>query len=266
MRVANVDGLVTLFYDGTKHNAELEAELYSQYSRRGEINGWEEWEISDKCKQYFRERLSWQQVIVVEGVTVIQQKTFQCCFNIKKVIFADSVVRIEYCAFRFCKSLVYIKLPINLEYIDEGAFQECNLSSVFLPPRCRQVGGAAFSHNANLTIVHVPQAVELRRIVFAKTSMIADSPFGVHVRGTIEEVKNWMKNINSDERFSLHRACCSFQPLKEVIFTILEEKGIGAFKLKNEMGITPSQYLKENPYTDISEKDIIEEYVMKMMG
>ena len=88
MRVANVDGLVTLFYDGSRDNAELEAELYSQYiAHRKQIKGWEEWDLSDKCKQYFRERLSWQQIIVVEGVTVIQQKTFQCCLNIKKSYF-----------------------------------------------------------------------------------------------------------------------------------------------------------------------------------
>ena len=96
--------------------------------------------------------------------------------------------------------------------------------------------------------------------------MIADSPFGVHVRGTIEEVKNWMKNINNGERFSLHRACYSFQPTKEAIMTIALQQGFEAFSVENEMGITPFQYLKENPYTDILEKDIIEEYIMKMMG
>ena len=36
--------------------------------------------------------------------------------------------------------------------------------------------------------------------------------------------------------------------------------------MKNEAGITPSQYLEENPYADIDEMDIIREYVSKMMG
>ena len=265
-----MDGLVTLFYDGSRElfNGELHMEWDRQYRRRGHsnINGWQSWHLSSECKEYVKERLTWQQIIVIEGVSVIPEYTFQHCFNIKNIIFADSVVRIKSCAFRFCKSLVYVKLSINLEYIGEGTFQECNLSSVFLPPRCREVGGAAFSRNANLTIVHVPQDVELEGGVFAKTNMITDSPFGVFVRGTIEEVNNWMKNINNDERFSLHRACCSFQPDKEVIMRIVLQQGFGAFNVENEMGITPSQYLKENPYTDLLEKDVIEEYIMKMLG
>ena len=47
---------------------------------------------------------------------------------------------------------------------------------------------------------------------------------------------------------------------------LVVKHGIGAFKMKNEMGITPSQYLKQNPYADIKEMDIIQSYIMKMMG
>lgn len=35
---------------------------------------------------------------------------------------------------------------------------------------------------------------------------------------------------------------------------------------KNSAGITPSRYLQENPYTDLSEKEIIHDYLMKMMA
>ncbi|GFH58508.1 hypothetical protein CTEN210_14984 [Chaetoceros tenuissimus] len=221
---------------------------------------------SDECKQYWRERLSWQQIIVVEGVTEIPESTFQYCFNIKKVIFANTVVRIEDCAFFDCEGLDYIKLPINLEYIGEPSFQQCNLSSVFLPPRCRQVRDYAFADNTNLKIVNVPQDVD----IFYETKLLAASPLGDE-EGRYncsheEAVHNWMKNINNDDKYALHRACCSFQPLKEVIFTILEEKGIKAFKVKNGAGITPSQYLKENPYADINEMDVIRDYTLKMMG
>ncbi|GFH58445.1 predicted protein [Chaetoceros tenuissimus] len=75
-----------------------------------------------------------------------------------------------------------------------------------------------------------------------------------------------MKNINSDEKYALHRACCSFPPSKRVILTILEEKEIVAFNIENAAGIIPSQYLKENPYADIDEMDIIRDYTLKMMG
>lgn len=32
------------------------------------------------------------------------------------------------------------------------------------------------------------------------------------------------------------------------------------------VGVTPSQYLQENPFTDISEKEIINHYILDMMG
>ena len=273
MRVATVDGLVTLFYDGSR-------ELYDWYlhkewgckSRFRYEDDWKEWEkldLSDECREYWRERQSWQQVIVMEGVTVIQQKTFQCCFNIKKVIFANTVVRIEYWAFFRCYSLVYIKLSINLEYMGELSFQGCNLFSVFIPPECKEMGSEALAYNENLKIVNVPQDVELKEGVLAGTKLLFDSPFGDEddrYDHTREEVHNWTKNINNDEKYALHRTCTSFQPSKQVIFTIIEEKEIGSFSVENEAGITPSQYLKENPYADIDEMEIIREYVSKMMG
>ena len=100
--------------------------------------------------------------------------------------------------------------------------------------------------------------------------MLHNSHFELNERGTYhgqtDDVHNWLKNMNNDDKFSLHRACSSFQPIKKVLLTIVLAKGIGAFKVKNEVGITPSKYLKENPYAEIEEMDIVRDYVMKMMG
>ena len=125
MRVATVDGLVTLFYDGSKElfNEELYDKCFEEYSYHGD--DWEEWPLSDECKQYWRERQSWEQIIVVEGVTVIPEMTFIHCEQIKQVIFASTVVRIESFAFRNCYSLGYIELSIYLEYIGRSAFEYC---------------------------------------------------------------------------------------------------------------------------------------------
>ena len=51
-----------------------------------------------------------------------------------------------------------------------------------------------------------------------------------------------------------------------VIFAIIQEQGIRAFSRKNELGLTPSAYLKENPFADITEKEIIHYYIAQMMG
>ncbi|GFH46382.1 hypothetical protein CTEN210_02856 [Chaetoceros tenuissimus] len=272
MRVATVDGLVTLFYDGSKElfSDELYYEWFEKYEYDDSIDAdWENWEISDRCKRYWRERQSWQQIIIVEGVTVIPEYTFARCYNIKRVIFSNTVVRIEEYAFYLCRDLIFIKLSINLALIGECAFDGCDLVSVFIPSSCRAIKRCAFSRNKNLSIFHVPQQIKLGTNVLAQTKVLEESHFEIcQYRNHSDQVQihNWLKNINNDDKYSLHRACCSFQPLKQVILTIILQHGIGAFNIKNEAAITASRYLRENPYADIKETDIIRGYVMKMMG
>lgn len=126
----------------------------------------------------------------------------------------------------------------------------------------------AFDWNENLTIFNVPHNTELDKYVIVGTTLLVESPFQIgQYRYDTEKVHEWLKNINKNGKNSLHRACCSFQPLKEVLMALVVKHGIGAFKkIKNEMGFTPSQYLKQNPYADIKEMDIIQSYIMKMMG
>ncbi|GFH57231.1 hypothetical protein CTEN210_13707 [Chaetoceros tenuissimus] len=299
MRVATVDGLVTLFYDGSKelYNDELH---YSDETCR--------W-----SQDYWRERLSWQQVIVVDGVTEIPMITFEGCTNIVRVIFADTVIRIDFWAFAGC-SLTFIKLPINLEYIGREAFLACELSSVFLPPRCRVIGTGAFKGNENLEILNVPQEVEIETEeevehgipqdaeveaeenvmeiiplgeVVAEEDMIMIPLGNVEIREELDHdivkdtkllerfeyarvnvsVLHWLKTINNKKRFALHRVCASFEPTLDMIVDAMKEKGgPKAFKRMNSIGITPSQYLNENPYATVTEKEIIEKYVLDMTG
>ncbi|GFH46349.1 predicted protein [Chaetoceros tenuissimus] len=93
MRVATVDGLVTLFCDGSKllYSEELEDEFFEA---RGsvEFNDVDladlDDDLSDACRKYFKERSSWQQIIIQEGVTEIPRRTFSRCYNIKRVMVA----------------------------------------------------------------------------------------------------------------------------------------------------------------------------------
>lgn len=181
MRVAIVDGLVTLFYDGSKplFNQELNREFNNFYrlvaSGDNWTETWQSWPLSDECKDYIRERLSWQQVIVQEGVVEIPYMTFFGCHNIHKVFFADSVIRIRKAAFHYCKNLLFIKWSLSLQLIGEDAFRNCNLSSIFIPPRCRYIGYAAFGKNSNLTILNVPQDTQLCLSVIFSTKLYQSS-------------------------------------------------------------------------------------------
>ncbi|GFH57148.1 hypothetical protein CTEN210_13624 [Chaetoceros tenuissimus] len=178
---------------------------------------------------------------------------------------ADSVIRIKEAAFSFCSSLTYIKFSINLEVIEDNAFHYCDLTSVFIPPRCREIGDYVFRANCNLTLFHVHSNVELGVFLLSGTKLTQESRFGGDYIYS-EEVNDWIKNINNNEKYSLHRACSSYQPLKEVIHTIIQQQGLQSFAMKNEIGITPSRYLKENPFANVTEKDIIRDYILKKMG
>ncbi|GFH61894.1 predicted protein [Chaetoceros tenuissimus] len=119
--------------------------------------------------------------------------------------------------------------------------------------------------------MNVPQDTQLNYYIVLSTALAKASPFEVDRNGWYyyevnDNMNTWIKNMNDSEEFSLHRACSSFQPLKQVVYNIIQEKGLKAFREKNSVGITPSQYLKENPYTELTEKEIIHDYLMKLMG
>ena len=144
MRVAEVDGLLTLFYDGSEelYNEELDYEWYEKYgngmyslpSLEQDFEDFEEWNVSKECKNYMRERQTWRQIIIVDGVTEIPDFTFHICCNIERVIFANTVIRIGEETFSYCINLEFIKFSSNLEFIGDSALQNCNLSSIFRWP------------------------------------------------------------------------------------------------------------------------------------
>ena len=269
MRVANVEGLLTLFYDGSElSNKQLDDELEDCHMRNGsydvDLN-----KLSEPCRKYIKERRTWQQIIVLEGVTVIPRHTFKYCYNIKRVIVANTVVRIERCAFDFCRGLVYIKLSISLEYIGPYVFRACDLSSIYLPPRCTVIEMGAFAYNSNLNIFSCSQEAQLSSFLFDSSKLIRDSPFETSLGGYVrlnDQVNTWVKNLNNEEEYRLHRICCTIEPSFDDIYAIIREQGILNFCRKNEIGITPSQYLKENPFAQITEKEITRRYIMRMMG
>ena len=75
---------------------------------------------------------------------------------------ADSVTEIRECAFSHCFSLIFIKFSINLEFIGEYSFYECDLLNVFIPPKCKEIGNQAFAENENLLIFNVLHRIEFQ--------------------------------------------------------------------------------------------------------
>lgn len=263
MRTAVVVGLKTLFYDGKKlWKMGHFVEQYFTWERLKNTELTEEEKmkhLSRKCRKYFKKRWSWRQVIIEEGVTVIPHKAFIGCKNIERVIFADTVTLIKDCAFQSCEKLACIKLSVNLECIRKWAFADCNLSSVFVPQSFREIQRYAFASNENLSILQVSQGTELDDDCIDDTKLAEFVP-------SETDPSTRVKNINEDDTYALHRACSSYQPLREVIYGIIDEKGLKAFNEKNEIGVSPSRYLKENPYADLTEMDIVKDYMSKKLN
>ena len=237
-------------------------------------NGEKLWE-GDTLIYSYEESLKWEVIIVLPGVEVIPEGTFNQCRNVKTVIMSDTVRRIEDGAFSHCMSLVYIRLSRNLEYIERWAFYICkSLPSIFIPPSCTEIGHDAFGGCRKLIILSVPQHTQLGRRVIANTLLIANSSFETNNRGYYqndEDVNTWLKNINQGEGSTLHLACSGFNPpLENDLLAILKRQGQRALKERNSIGmyigITPLQYLEANPNADIDEQEIVKKYILEMMG
>ncbi|GFH47103.1 hypothetical protein CTEN210_03578 [Chaetoceros tenuissimus] len=244
--VRNYRGKVTLFYNGEKL-----------------------WDYD------YEERDSWEAIIILPGVEVISEFSFQYIWNVRVVIMADTVKKIERNAFCMCFGLEFVKLSRNLEFIRFGAFQLCkSLNSIFFPPSCIEIGSHALDNCQQLINLNVPQTTELGDNVISNTKLIEASHFEedellINNHGRYqnnEQVNTWIKNINQSEDYALHRACSSYNPITEIIYRIIKRQGLKSFRKKNAIGITPVQYLEENPFADIDQQKLMNRYILELMG
>ncbi|GFH47046.1 hypothetical protein CTEN210_03521 [Chaetoceros tenuissimus] len=236
------------------------------------LNGEKLWSEGQPLVYDRKERNSWEVIIILPGVEIIPEGTFYYCKNVEIVIMADAVKRIEKWAFSNCYSLKFVKLSRNLEFIGISAFQLCkSLTSIFMPPSCREIAETAFLWCKKLIILGLPQHIQLGESVFQKTKLMKNSPleideYGCYNYGNEEEAVQWLKSINNGETQALHRACASYNPLSETIHDLVMRQGIKAMRIPNAIGVTPSQYLAANPFAEISEKEIINRYILDSMG
>ncbi|GFH50287.1 hypothetical protein CTEN210_06763 [Chaetoceros tenuissimus] len=228
----------------------------------------EEWLIYSE-----EEQDSWEVIIVLPGVELIRKRTFSTLEKLETVIMADdSVETIEVSAFSECHSLKFVRLSRNLEFIGDCAFWGCtSLSSIFIPPSCTEIGDEAFAFCYKLIIFHVPRHTMIGINAIRETALFDASPFEADARGVnsnLHDVHAWVKGINDDDEYELHRACSSFNPLIEIIYGIVKRKGLNSWKMKNELGLTPLDYLDANPFADIEidQRALMKRYILELIG
>lgn len=99
-------------------------------------------------------------------------------------------------------------------------------------------------------ILHVPRHTGIGVEALKETALI-ENFYGDYNEFRSSQGNTWVKSINHQERYGLHRICSSMGPSEDTIYqTICEQGGLHSMAKKNSVGITPSEYLTANPYAD----------------
>ena len=101
-----------------------------------------------------------ESIILNNGITAIEDHSFQYCENLASIIIPDSVKTIGKEAFDDCTSLVSITLNEGITHIGDFTFRNCsNLQSITLPESIVSIGKGAFEGCTSLTSINIPSNV-----------------------------------------------------------------------------------------------------------
>ena len=120
-------------------------------------------------------------VLIPDGITKINNRTFSGCACMKNVTIPNSVKYIGVNAFSGCTGLTRITIPNSVLNIATGAFASCkNITSVSLPESVAGLGSNAFSNCSSLTSI----------VINNKNCEIYDSTYTINSTATIYGYKN----------------------------------------------------------------------------
>lgn len=96
------------------------------------------------------------EVVIPEGVKVIEWRAFAGCTHLKQVAFPNRLTEIRYHAFLNCTGLTKVEFPKGLTRIWGHAFEGCTgLRQVVIPKRVTDIGDGIFSKCSCLTELQV---------------------------------------------------------------------------------------------------------------
>ena len=86
-------------------------------------------------------------ITIPGNVVEIGFQAFYGCKNLKEVVFQEGVREIDHYAFMDVNSLKAITLPSSLRIIGEGAFERCDIDTIFIPEGVEMIWGNPFKGN-----------------------------------------------------------------------------------------------------------------------
>lgn len=124
--------------------------------------------------------------------TKVGAHAFYRCTALKKVTFADGMIKVEPSCFFSCSSLEEITLPNSLQEIGLGAFEKCaSLKSIVIPETVHTIGLSAFKDCSSLTDVMMnSHTIDFGEDTFTGTPYM-DRSFGdfVIIGGTLSKYR-----------------------------------------------------------------------------
>ena len=101
-----------------------------------------------------------QSIVIPDSVTIIDEKAFADCQNLKSVKLPKSIKTIEHATFFLCESLEEVVIPEGIETIGSQAFMDCSsLKQLNLPSSLKNIDYEAFSYCTSLENVTIPEGV-----------------------------------------------------------------------------------------------------------
>lgn len=97
------------------------------------------------------------EVVIPEGVKVIEKEAFSMCVNLKEVVLPQSLISIEEGAFSHC-AIESIVFPSALRSIGKQAFYFSGLKNAVFPDGLKSIGEEAFAYS-KLNSVTLPKSV-----------------------------------------------------------------------------------------------------------
>ena len=100
-------------------------------------------------------------LVIEEGTLCIEEKTFNNCKNLEKIIFPKSLKKIKKEAFNNCYRLKEVILPENIIIIGEAAFANCTLLETFDASKTKilNVNHFLFANDFHLKNLKLPISV-----------------------------------------------------------------------------------------------------------
>lgn len=112
------------------------------------------------------------EITLPDGLTTIEEGTFESCKNLESVTFSSSIKWIDKYAFLNCESIKSIKLPDSVEQIRESVFKNCfSLSKVKLGKGMTHIGDFCFQNCTSLSHINLSALVEIGFGVFFRTPL-----------------------------------------------------------------------------------------------